>query len=179
MRYPARVATEETIAVRLGLHQVAGLRWPKDPVTGNGPRQQVSVPLPRLPWSSAAIEVPLGASAARDIARVSKLRKIFGYGIAPAILVIFIAADVLLIWAHYGSLRPPGALFAILALVGVALILTGLIPDTVARLTGTPYVSRNQLRLPAARLEVVQQLARLNPKVEIAGLPPGDLSPPR
>jgi hypothetical protein len=43
----------------------------------------------------------------------------------------------------------------------------GLIPDVVARSTGTPYVSRNQLRFPAARDEAVGQLAKLNPKATL------------
>ena len=165
------VGTEKTTAIRIGLHEVAGLRWPKEPVSGDGARQAVAVPLPRLPWSTAAVEVPLGASAARGVARVLTLRKIFGYGVAPVVVALFVLADVLLLWGHYGSLRPSGSLFLILGLVGVVLILTGLIPDTVARVTGTPYVSRGQLRFPAARTDVVRQLAKLNPKVEIAGLP--------
>ena len=169
------VSTGETTAIGIGLHEVAGLRWPKEPVTGDGARQTVAVPLPRLPWSTAAIEVPLGASAARGVARVLTLRKIFGYGVAPLVILIFVVADVLLLWGHYGSLRPSGSLFLILGLLGVVLILTGLIPDSVARVTGTPYVSRNQLRFPAARTDVVRQLAKLNPKVKIAGLPAGDL----
>jgi hypothetical protein len=170
------VGTKETTVIGIGLHEVAALRWPKEPVSGDGARQTVAVPLPRLPWSTAAIEVPLGASAARDVARVLTLRKIFGYGVAPLVLAVFVVADVLLIWGHYGSLRPSGSVFLLLGLLGVVLILTGLIPNTVARITGTPYVARNQLRFPSARTDVVRQLAKLNPKVRIAGLPTGDLS---
>jgi hypothetical protein len=55
----------------------------------------------------------------------------------------------------------------VLGLVGVALILTGLIPDAVARMTGTPYVSRSSLRFPRARAESVAQLLKLNPKADI------------
>jgi hypothetical protein len=161
------VVTKDTTAVRIGLHEVAGLRWPKEPLTGDGPRQAVAVPLPRLPWSRTAIEVPLGASAARSIARVTKLRKIFGYGVAPVIIALFVVADGLLLWGHYGDLRPPGSLFAILGVVGVVLVLTGLIPDAVARATGTPYVSRSRLRIPAARADVARQLLKLNPKAAI------------
>ena len=86
---------------------------------------------------------------------------------APLVVVLFVVADVLLIWGHYGSLRPPGSLFLVMALVGVLLILTGLIPDAVARATGTPYVTRGQLRVPAARADVVRQLVKLNPKATI------------
>jgi hypothetical protein len=169
------VVTENTTAIRIGLHEVGALRWPKEPLSGDGARRPVAVPLPRLPWSTAAVEVPLGETAARGVERVLTLRRIFGYGVAPAVVAIFLVADALLIWGHYGSLRPPGPLFAIMAVVGVLLILTGLLPDVVARATGTPYVSRGQLRFPAARSDVARQLAKLNPKVEIAGLPAGDL----
>jgi hypothetical protein len=169
------VSTGETTAIGIGLHEVAGLRWPKEPVSGDGARQTVAVPLPRLPWSTAAIEVPLGATAARGVARVLTLRKIFGYGVAPLVVLIFVVADVLLIWGHYGSLRPSGSVFLLMGLLGVVLILTGLIPDSVARVTGTPYVSRGRLHFPAAHTDVVRQLAGLNPKVKIAGLPAGDL----
>ena len=169
------MGNQDTTAIRIGLHEVAALRWPQHVLTGDGKRETVAVPLPRLPWSTAAIEVPLGASAARGVARVLTLRKIFGYGVAPLVVVIFVVADVLLIWGHYGSLHPSGSLFLLLGLLGVVLILTGLLPDSVARVTGTPYVSRSQLRFPAARTDVVRQLANLNPKVTIAGLPAGDL----
>ncbi|MGX6602325.1 hypothetical protein ACWKSP_09360 [Micromonosporaceae bacterium Da 78-11] len=169
------MGTQDTTAIHIGLHEVAGLRWPKEPLSGDGPREQVAVPLPRLPWAKTAIEVPLGASAAAGIARVLTLRKIFGYGVAPTVIAIFLFADALLIWGHFGSLRPTGPVFVILALIGVLLILGGLIPDAVARATGTPYVARGRLRFPAARTEVVRQLAKLNPKVEITGLPAGDL----
>ena len=170
-----RPVTKDSTAIAIGLHDVAGLRWPKEPVAGDGARETVAVPLPRMPWSTAAVEVPLGASAARGVARVLTLRRIFGYGVAPLVVVVFVVADVLLIWGHYGSLHPSGSVFLLLGLLGVVLILTGLIPDSVARVTGTPYVSRNQLRFPAARTEVVRQLAKLNPKVTIAGFAAGDL----
>jgi hypothetical protein len=49
----------------------------------------------------------------------------------------------------------------------VLVILTRLIPDQVARITGTPYVSRGQLRLPAARADVVRQLVTLNPSAAV------------
>jgi len=169
---PGRVASlaveqQDTTAVRIGLHEVSGLRWPKQPIAGTGPRRDVAVPLPRLPWSQAAVTVPLGETAARGVALVARLRKIFGYGIAPVVVLIFVVADVLLLWGRFGDLRPPGSLFLVLALVGVVLILTGLVPDVVARLTGTPYVSRNTLRFPAARTDVVAQLVKLNPKATI------------
>ena len=83
-----------TTAVRIGLHEVSGLRWPKQPLTGDGARENTAVPLPRLPWSNAAIEVPLGASAARGVARVTTLRRIFGYGVAPLIIVLFVVGGV-------------------------------------------------------------------------------------
>jgi hypothetical protein len=76
-------------------------------------------------------------------------------------------ADVLLLWGRYGDLRPPGSLFAILGVAGVVLVLTGLAPDAVARATGTPYVSRSKLRIPAARADVTRQLLKLNPKAAI------------
>jgi hypothetical protein len=169
------VGTSGTTAIHIGLHEVAGLRWPKEPLSGDGARRQVLVPLPRLPWSTAAIEVPLGASAAAGIARVGTLRKIFGYGVAPTIVALFVIADVLLISGRLGSFNPPGWIFAAFGVVGVLLILTGLLPDVVARATGTPYVSRGRLRFPAARDEVVKQLAKLNPNVDISGWQPGDL----
>ena len=156
-------------AVRIGLHELSGLRWPKQPLVGDGKRLEVAVPLPRLPWSAAAVTVPLGETAARGVARVARLRKIFGYGVAPLIVLLFVLADVLLLWGYFGDLRPSGSLFAVLGLAGVALILTGLIPDLVARLTGTPYVTRNTLRFPAARADVVAQLVKLNPKAVIDG----------
>jgi hypothetical protein len=161
------VDKQGTTAVRIGLHQVSDLRWPKQPLTGDGGRENTAVPLPRLPWSGAAITVPLGASAARGVERVTQLRKIFGYGVAPVIIALFVVADVLLLWGRFGDLRPPGVLFLVMGLVGVVLILTGLIPDVVARSTGTPYVTRNQLRFPAARADVVTQLVKLNPKAKI------------
>jgi hypothetical protein len=146
---------------------VAGLRWPKPPLAGDGPVRPVAVPLPRLPWSTAAIEVPMGASAASGVERVIGLRKIFGYVIAPVVILLFVLADVLLIWGRFGDLSPSGSIFAALGVAGALLILTGLIPDAVARATGTPYVSRNQLRFPAAPPEAVSQLAKLNPKATI------------
>ena len=173
------MGTPEKIAIHVGLHEVAGLRWPKEPLTGDGPREKVAVPLPRLPWSTAAIEVPLGASAARGVARVLTLRRIFGYGAAPLVVVLFVVGDVLLLAGRSSSVNPPGVVFAALGVAGVLLILSGLLPDVVARATGTPYVSRHQLRFPAARADVVRQLVKLNPQVEIGGLPAGDLSSPR
>ncbi len=156
-----------TTAVRIGLHEVSGLRWPKQPLTGDGARENIAVPLPRLPWSKAAIEVPLGASAARRVARVTTLRRIFGYGVAPLIIVLFVVADVLLIGGRFGDLKPAGWLFAAVGVVGVLLILTGLIPDAVARAIGAPYVTRGHLRFPAARTDAVAQLVKLNPKATI------------
>lgn len=173
------MGTDETTAIHIGLHEVAGLRWPKEPLCGTGPRQEVAVPLPRVPWSKAAIQVPLGAGAASGIARVLTLRRIFGYGVAPLVVVLFVAADALLIGGRYGSLRTPGVVFLVLGGAGVLLVLSGLLPDVVARATGTPYVSRNRLRIPAARTAVVRQLVKLNPKVEIGGLPVGDMPSPR
>ena len=108
----------------------------------------VAVPLPRLPWATTAIEVPLGASAAHGIERVTRLRKIFGYGVAPVVILLFVVADVLLIWSRFGDLQLPGRLLAVMGTVGVLLILTGKIPDAVARARGVPYVSRNVLHVP-------------------------------
>ena len=125
------------------------------------------MPLPRLPWSTAAVEVPLGATAARGVERVARLRKIFGYGAAPLVIAIFIVADVLLIWTVAGDLRVPGTTYAVLSVAGVLLILTGLIPDAVARSTGVPYVSRSLLHFPAAPDDVVAQLVKLNPKATV------------
>ena len=153
--------------MRIGLHDVPGLRWPKQPLTGDGVPAATAVPLPRLPWSRAAIQIPLGAGAARDIARVTRLRRIFGYGVAPVIVLLFVIADVLLIGGRLGGFAPSGTVFLVVGVVGVLLILTGLIPDLVARATGTPYVSRGQLRVPAARPDVVAQLVKLNPKASI------------
>jgi hypothetical protein len=161
------VGTQDRTAVRIGLHEVAGLRWPKQPISGDGAREETEVPLPRLPWSRAAIRVPLGASAARGVARVTTLRKIFGYGVAPVIVALFVIADVLLIGGRIGGFEPSGTLFAVLGVVGALLILTGLLPDVVARATGTPYVNRGRLRFPAARPDVVAQLVKLNPKASI------------
>jgi hypothetical protein len=173
------VATPQKIAITVGLHEVSGLRWPKEPLTGDGPREKVAVPLPRLPWSTAAIEVPLGRSAAGGIARVLTLRRIFGYGAAPLVIVFFVIADVLLLAGRFGSFRPSGGIFLVLGVGGVLLILSGFLPDVVARATGTPYVTRHKLRFPAARADVARQLAKMNPQVEIGGLPVGDLQSPR
>ena len=159
--------TQGTTAVRIGLHEVAGLRWPKQVLAGDGAREAAAVPLPRLPWSGAAVEVPLGASAARGLERVTRMRKIFGYGVAPVVILLFVVADVLLLWGRFGDLRPPGALFLAMGVAGVLLILTGLIPDAVARATGTPYVTRGQLRFPKARADVASQLMTLNPRAGI------------
>ena len=153
--------------VRIGLHQVSDLRWPKQPLAGDGASEKVAVPLPRLPWSSAAVQVPLGASAARGIDRVTTLRRIFGYGVAPLVILLFVVADVMLLWGRFGDFRPDGSVFAVFGVVGPLLILTGFLPDVVARRTGTPYVFRNQLRFPAARADVAQQLLKLNPKAGI------------
>jgi hypothetical protein len=46
-------------------------------------------------------------------------------------------------------------------------ILTGLIPDQVARITGVPYVARSRLRFSKARADVVDQLVKLNPRVTV------------
>ena len=162
-----------TTAVRIGLHEVSGLRWPKQPIAGDGARLDVAVPLPRLPWSRAAIEVPMGASAARSVERVTRLRKIFGYGVAPTVILLFVVADVLLLWGRFGDLKPPTVIFAVLGVAGVALILGGLVPDAVARATGAPYVARDHLRFPKARRDAVAQLVKLNPKVTIDGAPAG------
>jgi hypothetical protein len=167
------VGTQGTTAIRIGLHEVAGLRWPQQVLTGAGPRETAAVPLPRLPWSTAAIEVPMGESAARSVERVTRLRKIFGYGVAPLIIVLFVVADVLLLWGRFGDLDPPGVIFALLGGSGVVLIVSGLAPDAVARATGAPYVARDQLRFPKARPDVVAQLVKLNPKVKIDGAAAG------
>jgi hypothetical protein len=169
------VGNQGTTAIHIGLHELARLRWPKETLCGDGPRTDVAVPLPRLPWSTAAVTVPLGESAAQGVARVLTLRKAFAYGVAPVVIAIFVVADVLLLTGRFGSLHLPGTIFAVLGVVGVLLILTGLLPDAVARATGTPYVSRGQLRLPAARVDAARQLAKLNPKVDIVGLPAGDM----
>jgi hypothetical protein len=169
------VSTPETSSINLGLHDVAGLRWPKEPLSGDGRSEKVAVPVPRLPWSTAAIEVPLGASAARHVERVTGLRKIFGYGVAPVVIALFVIADVLLLWGRFGSLNPPSWVFSLFSVAGVALILCGFIPNLVARASGTPYVSRGRLRFPAARNDVLEQLVKLNPQVEISGWPVGDL----
>jgi hypothetical protein len=161
------VGSQGTTAIRIGLHEVGGLRWPQPVLTGDGKRETVAVPLPRLPWSATAIEVPMGATAARSVERVTRLRKIFGYGVAPAIIVLFVIADVLLLWGRFGDLNPPGSLFGVMGGIGVVLVLTGLVPDAVARATGAPYVARDHLRFSKARPEVVAQLAKLNPKVTI------------
>jgi hypothetical protein len=161
------VGKQGTTAIRIGLHEVAGLRWPKQPLAGSGAVREVTVPLPRLPWSTSAIEVPMGASAAPGVERVTGLRKIFGYVIAPVVIGLFVVADVLLIWGRFGDLSPSGSIFAVLGIAGALLILTGLVPDAVARATGTPYVSRNQLRFPAAPDSAVGELAKLNPKATI------------
>jgi hypothetical protein len=161
------VEKQGTNAVSIGLHEVSDLRWPKQPLAGDGAREITAVPLPRLPWSGAAIEVPLGASAARGVERVTTLRKIFGYGVAPVVILLFVVADVLLLWSRLGDLRLPGTVFLVMGVVGVLLILTGLIPDAVARSTGTPYVTRGRLRFPAARRDAIDQLLKLNPKAAI------------
>jgi hypothetical protein len=157
----------DVTAVRIGLHEVGRMRWPKQPLTGDGPRVDTAVPVPRLPWSTAAIQVPLGASAAGGIARVTLLRRIYGYGVVPVIFVLFVTADVLLIGGRLGGFNPPGQLFRVLGGIGFLLILTGLIPDAVARATGTPYVKRGQLRIPRPARTRSQQLVKLNPKVSI------------
>jgi hypothetical protein len=95
--------------------------------------------------------------------------------VAPVIIALFVLADVLLLWGRFGSLNPPGWIFGAFGVAGLLLILTGLLPDVVARATGTPYVARGSLRFPAARDEVVKQLAKLNPLVDISGWPHGDL----
>jgi hypothetical protein len=161
------VNTQDTTAIRIGLHEVADLRWPKQPLAGDGARETTAVPLPRLPWSAAAIPVPLGASAARGVERVTRLRRIFGYGVAPVIILLFVVADGLLLVGRFGDLNPPGSLFLIIGVVGVLLILTGLIPDQVARITGAPYVARSQLRFSKARADVVDQLVKLNPRATV------------
>ena len=163
------MGTQGTTPIRIGLHQVAELRWPKQLLAGDGKREVKAVPLPRLPWSTAAIEVPMGETAAVSLDRVTKLRKIFGYGVAPAVILIFVIADVILLWGRLGDLKPSGTIFAVLGVVGVVLILTGLIPDAVARATGAPYVSRNTLRFSKADTAVVAQLVKLNPKAKIEG----------
>jgi hypothetical protein len=161
------VDKQGTKAVRIGLHQVSDLRWPKQPIAGDGKRVEAAVPLPRVPWSAAAITVPLGETAVRNIDRVTRLRKIFGFGIAPLIIALFVVADVLFLWGHFGHLHPSGSVFLLMGLAGLVLILTGLLPDTIARATGTPYVMGNKLRFPRARADVVEQLVKLNPKATI------------
>jgi hypothetical protein len=165
------VSDQGTTAIRIGLHEVAGLRWPQQVLAGDGERRTTAVPLPRLPWSKAAIEVPMGESAARAVARVTRLRKIFGYGVAPTVILLFLIADGLLLWGRFGDLKPPTVVFAVLGVVGVLLILSGFVPDAVSRATGAPYVARDQLRFPKARPEAVAQLIKLNPKVTVDGVP--------
>jgi hypothetical protein len=161
------VGKQDVTRVRIGLHEVTGLRWPKEPLSGDGAREDTAVPLPRLPWSRSAIRVPLGATAARGVERVTTLRRIFGYAVAPVIIALFVVADVFLIGGRIGGFEPSGTIFLVLGLVGVVLILTGLLPDVVARLTGTPYVNRGHLRFPAARPDAVAQLVKMNPKATI------------
>ncbi len=165
--YPPAVSTPQTTGIRVGLHEVADLRWPKQPLTGDGKRMDVAVPLPRVPWARTAVTVPLGASSVADIAKITRLRKIFGYGVAPIIIVLFVVADVLLLYGRHSTFNPPAWLFLVFGVAGVVLILTGLLPDQVARRTGTPYVSRGHLRLPRARTDVVDQLEKLNPNATI------------
>jgi hypothetical protein len=102
------VGDQGTTAIRIGLHEVAGLRWPQQVLAGDGKRETTAVPLPRLP----------------------------------------------------------------LGVVGVLLILSGFVPNEVSRVTGAPYVARDQLRFPKARPEAVAQLVKLNPKVTIDRVPP-------
>jgi hypothetical protein len=161
---------QETIEVRIGLHDVRGLRWPKRPLTGDGPTETVAVPIPRLPWSRAAVDVPLGASAARKVEQVTRLRKIFGYGVAPLIAVLFVAADLILIIGATDTTPAGRRLVGYLGVAGVLLIALGLVPNVVARRLGAPYVSRGQLRMTAAAPDVVQDAVRLNPKASIEKL---------
>jgi hypothetical protein len=161
------VPTPSLTSIRIGLHEVAGLRWPKQPLAGEGKRQDVAVPLPRLPWATTSITVPLGASVVADIARITRLRRIFGYGVAPVVVALFVIGDGLLLYGRHSDFTPPSWLFLIFGVVGVLLILSGLLPDRIAQMTGTPYVSRGQLRLPRARADVVDQLVKLNPDVTI------------
>lgn len=164
---PPSPTAAATTGIRIGLHELADLRWPKQPLAGEGKRQDIAVPLPRLPWSTTSVTVPLGASAAADIARITRLRRIFGYVVAPVIIALFVVADVLLLVGRSTSYDPPGGLFLAFGVAGVVLILTGLLPDQIARVTGTPYVSRGQLHLPQARADLVAELIKLNPRVSI------------
>jgi hypothetical protein len=158
---------ETTTRLSIGLHSVSELRWPKQPLIGDGAREITAVPLPRLPWSDVAVDVPLGATAARAVERVTRLRRIFSYGVVPVIVLIFVVADVILLLGRFEHLHPNRSIFGYAGLIGVPLILTGLLPNVVARATGTPYVSRSELRFPVARADIVQQVIRLNPKAAI------------
>ncbi|MFI5931720.1 hypothetical protein [Actinoplanes sp. NPDC051494] len=161
------MGTQETTPITIGLHEVSRVRWPRQSLTGDGKQVKVAVPLPRLPWSSASVEVPMGESAQAGVDKVTQLRRIFGYVVAPAVIALFVIADGLLLWGRFGDFRPDGTLFAVLGVLGVVLILTGLIPDAVARATGTPYVTRGTLRFPRARTDAVEQLAKLNPQLPL------------
>lgn len=152
-------------SLAIGLHELSGLRWPRESLTGEGRQVRHPVRLPGLPWSKAAVEVPMGESAARAVDRVARLRRIFGLGIAPVILLIFVVADILLLVSVFADGQIPGAVFATFGIIGFALVLTGLVPELVARATGAPYVSRGSLRFPRTRPEAVTQLRKLNPKL--------------
>ena len=80
---------------------------------------------------------------------MTRLRKIFGYGAAPLVVLLFVVADVLLAWGRFGDLNPPTVTFAVMGVAGVMLIRSGLAPDAVAH------------------------LVKLNPKATIEGASPG------
>jgi hypothetical protein len=155
---------QETIDVRIKVADLKTVRWPKKPLAGDGDRELTPVLLPGMPWSTAAVDVPLGATAARKVARVRLLRRIYAYVVVPLIVLLFVVADVLLILGALGTLHVGRQFLGYLGGVGFVLALTGLLPNAVARFTRTPHVAGAHLRIPAARPEVVKDAVRLNRK---------------
>jgi hypothetical protein len=152
------------VDVRIKLADLAGVRWPKRLLAGDGERVPAAVPLPGAPWSRAAVEVPLGADVARRVARLSNLRQVYGRVILPLVVALFLIADAILILGTTGNLHGGRQVIGYLGGLGFLLVITGFAPNAYARFTRTPHASGGRLVIPAARAAVVKDAERLNRK---------------
>jgi hypothetical protein len=155
---------QETIDVRIRLADLNGIRWPKRPLVGDGERRVVPVLLPGPPWSRASVDVPLGATAARKVERVTTLRTLYGRFVVPLIVLLFVVADVILVLGLIGTVRSGRPVIGVLGGAGFVLVLVGLLPNAYARLTRSVRTGAGWLHLPDARADAVREVTRLNRK---------------
>jgi hypothetical protein len=161
---PEEHDSQATVDVRIKLADLVGIRWPKRLLAGGGERVAAAVPLPGAPWSTATVEVPLGADVARRVQRLGRLRQVYGRVIVPLVVALFLLADAILILGATGTIDGGRHVIGYLGGLGFLLVLTGFLPNAYARFTRTPHTSGRRLTIPGARPDVVKDAERLNRK---------------